>query len=370
MYNDPIISPMIQFVKSSYDNGPSNLPYQYGGYLLSSDGEGKSQTAVIGINASATLAVPYFLNEYHKSLYKFISGSADADITISSYPLPPTIYNKIPHGKIESFTAALFTMIAINFIPASIIAYIVKEKDSVQNAKHLQLVSGASLSAYWISNYLWDITIYMVTLISLGLIIVIFQVPAYIGCSNEFCITNAPLSTFLLFLFFGTSVIPFTYIFSFFFKQPTLAQSFALFKSFFFGLCLMIATFIMDRIDVTMDFSAKVKYFLWFFPHFSLGNGFLTLAIKDYSDATPARPPNITTRSYDALAADVTLTPLLYMGIMSIPYLLITIYIDYLTLQGEGFFINLSNNCCDKKNIKNNNSATVHNDNNNIIEEF
>jgi ABC-type enterobactin transport system permease subunit len=45
--------------------------------------------------------------------------------------------------------------IAFALIPTSIIGFILSER--VKNLKHMQLVSGMSLSAYWISNFTFDI---------------------------------------------------------------------------------------------------------------------------------------------------------------------------------------------------------------------
>jgi hypothetical protein len=48
-------------------------------------------------------------------------------------------------------------VVAIGFslIPSAIISFIVNERE--KNLKHMQLISGMSLSAYWISNMLFDV---------------------------------------------------------------------------------------------------------------------------------------------------------------------------------------------------------------------
>lgn len=40
-------------------------------------------------------------------------------------------------------------------IPASIISFLVNERE--KNLKHMQLISGMNLSAYWISNIIFDV---------------------------------------------------------------------------------------------------------------------------------------------------------------------------------------------------------------------
>jgi ATP-binding cassette subfamily A (ABC1) protein 3 len=61
-------------------------------------------------------------------------------------------------------------VIAVGFalIPASIISFIISEREN--NLKHMQLISGMSLSSYWISNYIFDILKAEITMgIAIGL---------------------------------------------------------------------------------------------------------------------------------------------------------------------------------------------------------
>lgn len=48
-------------------------------------------------------------------------------------------------------------VVAIGFalIPASIVSHIVSER--VRNLKHMQVLAGMSLPAYWVSNMLFDL---------------------------------------------------------------------------------------------------------------------------------------------------------------------------------------------------------------------
>ena len=49
---------------------------------------------------------------------------------------------------------AIFVIIAMSFVPASFVVFLVTERMS--KAKHLQFVSGVEPITYWLSNYLWD----------------------------------------------------------------------------------------------------------------------------------------------------------------------------------------------------------------------
>ena len=50
---------------------------------------------------------------------------------------------------------AIFIIIAMSFVPASFVVFLVMERAS--KAKHLQFVSGVDPAIYWLSNYVWDI---------------------------------------------------------------------------------------------------------------------------------------------------------------------------------------------------------------------
>ena len=49
---------------------------------------------------------------------------------------------------------AIFVIIAMSFVPASFVVFLVMERTT--KAKHIQFVSGLSPVLYWLSNYIWD----------------------------------------------------------------------------------------------------------------------------------------------------------------------------------------------------------------------
>ena len=56
---------------------------------------------------------------------------------------------------IVNLFVAIFVIIALAFVPASFVVYLVE--DRVNKSKHLQLVSGLNPVVYWVSDYLWDL---------------------------------------------------------------------------------------------------------------------------------------------------------------------------------------------------------------------
>merc|ERR1719284_1198154 len=93
-------------------------------------------------------------------------------IITRNYPLPLTKQETRQSIAINGYTCTTFILIAFCFLPASYAIYIVKEYEA--KVKYQQIISGVSLAAYWISNYVWDLLTYIPPfLITYGLLLCI-----------------------------------------------------------------------------------------------------------------------------------------------------------------------------------------------------
>ena len=97
--------------------------------------------------------------------------------------------------------------IGFSLIPASIISFILSERE--KNLKHMQLISGMNLAAYWISNYIFDI--------------LKTEIPMVIAIGLMYAYSLDYESVWILFLLFPIGVIPFTYGTSFVFEKESTA---------------------------------------------------------------------------------------------------------------------------------------------------
>ncbi len=97
------------------------------------------------------------------------------------------------------------------FVPGSFAAFVVREVQ--QKQKHQQVISGVSLSAYWATTFLWDLATYLLTAACCVALLAAFQVAVYTESVERFG------AVVLLFLLFGLSLVPFTYVCSFAFKE-------------------------------------------------------------------------------------------------------------------------------------------------------
>lgn len=163
--------------------------------------------SVLDITSQSVLA--YFTEFISTALLRHSTGDSDLSINLS--------YGSFPRSKIVDHmlttTIAIMTVIsfslAVGSITSAIAANIVMERNDT--VKHQQIISGASILAYWISIYIVDILKFMIPAIS-------FVVVTYV---MNFEVEYAWLLLILVIL----SVLPFTYCLTFLFDKDTAART-------------------------------------------------------------------------------------------------------------------------------------------------
>jgi ATP-binding cassette, subfamily A (ABC1), member 3 len=95
--------------------------------------------------------------------------------------------------------------VALSMLPCAMISYLLKER--MDSLKHMQLVSGMSLPAYWISNMIADIVKVYIPII----LIIILSV--LLNC-------NYP-GVWIVFMLLPWGLVPFTYVTSFLFSTDS-----------------------------------------------------------------------------------------------------------------------------------------------------
>ena len=112
------------------------------------------------------------------AILKLATADDNASITVNVMPLPLTDQIKSFEGFVDGFLACFFIAIAFAFIPSSMIMFLVTEREN--NAKHQQIVSGVSLSAYWFSNLLVDFVKYLIPASFTLLAIVVYDISSFL----------------------------------------------------------------------------------------------------------------------------------------------------------------------------------------------
>eukprot|EP00929_Paragymnodinium_shiwhaense_P115857 TRINITY_DN8500_c0_g1_i3.p1 TRINITY_DN8500_c0_g1~~TRINITY_DN8500_c0_g1_i3.p1 ORF type:complete len:2086 (-),score=492.32 TRINITY_DN8500_c0_g1_i3:221-6478(-) len=239
---------------------------RYGAALISENAS-VGTTLSIMFNTSSPHSLPTYFSVVSSAFKRAFSGP-DSYIASSNHPMPRISAEALQ--KIISTAVNLFSTFVIieafSFIPAAVVAYVVRERESHHNSKHQQLISGVGIISYWTSNLLWDFAVFLVPLSLSLLFIWLFDI-------NAFLDDGALQATFVIFLGYGMSIMPFSYLLSFAFGSHTTAQVVALVFNFATGLILMIVSFILSNIEATRDVNSKLEWIFRLFPGFSLGNG-------------------------------------------------------------------------------------------------
>lgn len=138
----------------------------------------------------------------------------------------------------------------------------------------MQWISGLNMSAYWISNYIFDICKAYVTV---GLIIALL----YIFNLNY-------THVWILFLLYPWGVIPFTYASSFIFSSELVAQTVTIFTHFVMSGIGSIVVFILRIIPQTEHIGDLLMWVFKICPSFCLTNTIMFASSK--STLQLARP--------------------------------------------------------------------------------
>jgi len=164
-----------------------------------------------------------------------------------------------------TFSYAFLVAIAIALIPCTMVSYILRERE--QQLKHMQVVSGMSLTGYWIANILSDIVKCYVPMIFILVLSALFQV-------------NDP-GVWVILMLFPWAIVPFSYMTSFIFTSDTVAQIMTLFLHFCFGGVLSVTVITLQLIPQTCDTGDKLRWWFCLVPSFPVTHAILWGALGE-----------------------------------------------------------------------------------------
>ncbi|CCI42643.1 unnamed protein product [Albugo candida] len=174
---------------------------------------------------------------------------------------------------LNSFLVSVIVVLAFTFIPASIVDFVVREKESDRNAKDLQLICGASVASYWWSNLIHDVALAIIPCVC-GIILVPFSIRT-LHAPTEILGVAALITTHV------AATIPMAYVFSFYFEQHARAQTGLIVFMLCSGCLLSIFSLICRLIDFQNVSIMDRSYFRWIFllfPAYGLNTGIHEIA--------------------------------------------------------------------------------------------
>ncbi|KAG7387511.1 hypothetical protein PHYPSEUDO_014033 [Phytophthora pseudosyringae] len=304
---------------------------QFGGYLLYAAESTNTLSYNLLADPSSTHAAPTYKHMIDSAIHRFLlskaSGGSNPNVTIrvSSHPLPLSFKTRSIFSSYLSFPAVIFIVIAFTFIPASMMPYVVKEKQLEQNAKYQQLLSGMSFFAYWLSNFIFDVVLYLVPMAATLLLLRSYGVTKSLssGDTCDSCTQDVPAAMVTLFVLFGTAIAPWTYLLSHVMEKPSECLLYTVMINFFLGLLLLLLSFTMNSLDSTRAANEVLVYIWRCSPLFAFGNGLLNVLLADLLALF-----GLTSTTRSAFDADIAGTDIWYLLAECPVFILLTVGID------------------------------------------
>eukprot|EP00948_MAST-09A_sp_MAST-9A-sp1_P001689 g1689.t1 len=326
-------------------------------------------------NTSSVHGVPALLSSFNQALLR-MQVQIDQDknkqqeenappklpsIALTNDPFPLTARQKDQRSAGGGAVGSIMIAIAFSFVPASIATFVVRERGT--DVKYQQLISGVSISAYWMSTFLWDLVMYSFTLLGVYIILHAFDIKTFVE-------SETIASVMLLFTLYGTSTATSTYVLSFAFRDPSSARNFFL-TFYIITVILMIASNIMDNVDSTCEVNEHLTGLYLIFPSFALADGLFRISLIGILPFLDIKCKYDNYQNYPgwdrkkAIANlphysewDAVGRHLWYMGLETVIFLGLTLLVDYLLCypkffrfccglcSGETYLRNLENKDC------------------------
>lgn len=230
---------------------------------------GVTSELTVMFNATSPHSLPSYMAQSTEARLKSTKGVSSSFI-VRSHPLPLTEYQSAVIKGLLSLFASLFLLVPFCYLPASYSMFVVKER--VGMVKHVMLVSGQNLTAYWASNLFWDLTQYAMVVGSCMLVFLFFE-------GNIFT-KDMEYATGMLVLLalYGTSSIPLSYCYSFGFKTHASAQIGIATINFCTGWVTVVAYYIMGTVENTKSLNNNLENIYNCFPPYVLGRSLLIMS--------------------------------------------------------------------------------------------
>lgn len=179
------------------------------------------------------------------------------EVVTSSFP----VTEKLRQRAASASGVFIVFVVSIGFalIPASVISFILNERE--KNLKHMQMISGLNLSAYWVSNILFDI--------------VKAIIPSAIVIGLMYAFELQYDNVWIMFLLFPVGVIPFTYVSSFLFSSENIAQTVTIFMHFVIAGIGAIVAGILRVISSTYEVGDVLLWVFKIVPSYCLTNSIM-----------------------------------------------------------------------------------------------
>ncbi|KHJ48432.1 ABC transporter, ATP-binding protein [Trichuris suis] len=238
------------------------------------------QNYKIWFNNQGWAALPAYMmalsNARLHTVLPFDGVSSDFGISVINHPMPQVLDEVIQRDAIAfEMALCLAVLFSLCSCTAAVCLSVVEDKSS--GMQQLLFVSGLRRWLYWIVNLLFDLFLYMLTIVFIIVALVLFNQEQYVGD------WSSTLTVVVLFFSFGMSTVPSIYLLSKFFKSPPVAFMICALGGFFVGsVSSALATafeLLSEENQELRDVSNIMKNSFQFLPQYSIMYGWNEIRI-------------------------------------------------------------------------------------------
>ena len=318
---------LINFMNKIFEEETKLKTENYGNYIFNSINKNNHKYEVTVLtDILLSQAAPIYLDYIMKSIIRYAADKPNLQIEVINEPLPYTYFEKKDAKERNSTILLVFISICFTLIPANFVTIIIREKEN--NSKHLQIISGISLMSYWVNNFIFELLKYYI----IGAIcLVLLKV---FGFYEDYLV--------VLYLLYGPPMVAFTYIIGCLVKREGTGQVLVILINLVFGAIGGTAIFIMRMYIDLVDIAIKLAKIFRIIPSFCFCYGYNMLVDRYYVFATDyeksmkgvigwgtaylivqksKKPDYVLNLKY--IGSD-----LIYLGVESVAYILILIFIE------------------------------------------
>ena len=312
----------------------------YAAYLMLNDNNNKYNFIEV-INPRVKHGVPIYTFNFMTNLIKKVTPHEDFQVDYIHYPFPLTADLEEQRGQMNNNLVIFFISIAFALIPANFITIIVKEK--VNNSKHLMRVSGINIAAYWLVNYIFELTkYYFTTGICIALLYGFDFYKDYL---------------YILYIIYGPATVSVTYILSFLFESESNAQNGIILLNFLLGALGSVSILLIRALDNVKTIGKIIEYIIGLLPSFCFDFGYCLLLnrIMIYQADYPKEWITWENEEKEMLKHfDLLLSMIIYLSVESVLYTGILIIIECLAYRSRNVYEGIieNNTVNDSKVIK------------------
>ncbi|KAM8934126.1 uncharacterized protein RCH25_004525 [Pelodytes ibericus] len=213
-----LLTTTLDFIQQRYGGWSFGIPLSTDALLnIVAPPSDNKTLSTIWYNPEGTHSLPAYLNSFNNFLLRAnlpTNESEEYGIFVSTKPLSGSVSQQSKAATLVNTLLALSILAGYSITTASFVTYIVKEHHN--GSKRLQHIAGVGEVCYWLTNFLYDLIIYLIPVALSIAMIAVFKLPAFYEFPNLGAVS-------ILFILFGYATFPWMYLISGVFKNPGMA---------------------------------------------------------------------------------------------------------------------------------------------------